>query len=62
MVIKTQEGQSRRSNWPVCPVTRPLMRVARITAAGNRVYFDDKNPHVKNLKTGEITKLRKEGN
>ena len=62
MVIKTLEGQSRKSNWQVCPVTRPLMSVARITAAGNRVYFDEKSPHIKNLRTGEITKLRKEGN
>ena len=43
MVIRTSEGQSRKSKWQICPVTRPLMSVARITEAGNRVYLDEKN-------------------
>ena len=61
ITVKTQEWQSRRSRWQICPVTRPLMSVARCTAAGNQVYFSDANAHIKNVRTGEITKLRKEG-
>ena len=38
------------------------MSVARCTAAGNQVHLAEVNPHIKNLRTGEITKLRKGGN
>ena len=34
---RTEEGQSRRIVWEVCPVKRPLLSVAKITKAGNQV-------------------------
>ena len=62
VVVKTAEGQKRRTTWQVCPVTRPLMSVAKMAKAGNSVHLAENNPHIKNTKTGEVTKLRKEGN
>lgn len=62
MTVTTAEGQKRKSRWQVCPVTRPLMSAAKTAAAGNFVHLDENNPHIKNKRTGEITKLRKEGN
>ena len=32
---RTDDGQSRRIVWDVCPVKRPLLSVAKITQAGN---------------------------
>ncbi len=37
------------------------MSVAKITQAGNDVYLSAKDPHIKNVRTGQKTKLRKEG-
>ena len=62
MTVMTAEGQARRSCWQVCTVTRPLMSAAKTAAAGNIVHLDGENPHIKNKRTGETTKLRKEGN
>ena len=60
--LKTAEGQSRVSCWQVCPVRRPLLSVAQMNKVGNAVVLDDENPHIKHKRTGEITKLRKQGN
>ena len=57
----TAEGQQRKCSWQVCPVTRPLMSVSRMVAAGNEVVLSNSAPYVKNLRTGETTQLRKEG-
>ena len=40
---RTDEGQSRRIVWEVCPVKRPLLSVAKITKAGNQVYLGEDN-------------------
>ena len=61
-VVKTAEGQARRTKWQVCPVKRPLMSVAKLTEAGNSVHLLRKSPHILNEKTGEKTALRIEGN
>ena len=39
-----------------------MMSVSKMTKAGNDVRFTDSQPHIHNVKTGERTKLRKEGN
>ena len=49
---RTDEGQSRRIVWKVCPVKRPLLTVAKITKAGNQVYLGEDKASVKNNKTG----------
>ena len=59
---RTEEGQSRRIVWEVCPVKRPLLSVAKITKAGNQVYLGEDKAFVKNNKTGQITNLRRERN
>ena len=59
---RTEEGQSRRIVWEVCPVNRPLLSVAKITKAGNQVYLGENKAFVKNNKTGQITNLRRERN
>ena len=59
---RTDEGQSRRVVWEVCPVKRPLLSVAKITTAGNQVYSGEDKVFVKNNKTGQITNLRRERN
>ena len=59
---RTDEGQSRRIVWEVCPVKRPLLSVAKITKAGNQVHLDEDKASVKKNKTGQITSLRRERN
>ena len=46
----------------VAEVRRPLMSVSKMTAAGNEVRLSDKNPYIGNLRNGQKTALRKEGN
>ena len=60
--VRTTEGQARATTWQVANVRRPLMSVSKMTKAGNDVRFNDKTPHIHNLKTGEKTVMRKEGN
>jgi len=62
VIVKTAEGQARTTTWQVANVRRPLMSVSKMTKAGNDVRFNDSQPHIHNVKTGERTKLRKEGN
>ena len=59
---RTDEGQSRRIVWEVCPVKRLLLSVAKITKAGNQVYLGEDKAFVKNNKTGQITNLCRERN
>ena len=62
MTGRTDEGQSRRIVREVCSVKRPLLNVAKITKAGNQVYWGEDKAFVKNNKTGQITNLRRERN
>ena len=59
---RTDEGQSRRIVWEVCPVMRALLSVAKITKAGNQVYLGEDKASFKNNQTGQITNLRRERN
>ena len=59
---RTEEGQSRRIVWEVCPVNRPLLSVAKNTKAGHQVYLGEDKAFVKNNKAGQITNLRREHN
>ena len=58
LVMKTAEGQTRRTKWQICPVRRPLISVAKVNEASNLVLLSTKNPHVRNLASGQITKFR----
>ena len=59
---RTDEGQSRRIVWEVCPVKRPLLSVAKITKAGNHVNLGEDKAFIKNDKTGHVTNLRRQRN
>ena len=59
---KTAEGQARKVTWEVCPVKRPLLSVAKITKAGNMVHMTEQEAYIKHLRSGQITKLRRERN
>ena len=59
---RTDEGQSRRIVWEVCPVKRPLLSVAKITKAGSQVFLGEDKAFVENNNTGQITNLRRERN
>ena len=61
-VVQTEEGHERGTNWQIADVRRPLMSVGKMTQAGNEVRLSHADPHILNKKTGEITKLRREGN
>ena len=56
------EGQTRKTTWQVAKVRRPLMSVTKMTESGNEVKLSRDDPHILNLKTGQRTALRKEGN
>lgn len=60
-VVKTAEGQTRKTKWQVCPVKRALVSVDKLNEAGNTVHFTKNDPHIINIKTGEKTVLRREG-
>ena len=45
----------------VGPVSRTLMSVDRLRETGHDVIFTKNRPHSVNMKTGEITSLRKDG-
>ena len=49
------------STWQVADVKRPLMSVAKMVAAGNRVHLDSKDPRIVRPK-GDVIPLRKAGN
>ena len=61
VTAKTAEGQTRTVVWEVCGVQRPLLSVAKMCAAGNIVLLSS-NPHIKNLRTGQATQLRRARN
>ena len=62
VIGRTDEGQSRRTVWEVCPVKLSLLSVAKISKAGNQVYSSEDKAFVKNNKTEQITNLRRERN
>ena len=56
-----RDGHVARTTWQVADVKRPLMSVAKMVAAGNRVHLDSKDPRIVRPK-GDVIPLRKAGN
>ena len=56
VIGRTDEGQSRRIFWEVCPVKRALLSIAKSSKPGNQVCFGEDKAFVKNNKTGQIGK------
>ena len=60
--VVTKEGHTRAMNMQITDVNKALMSVARICDAGNTVIFKKDGGIIKNNKTGEETKFRRENN
>ena len=56
-----RDGHVAGTTWQVADVKRPLMSVAKMVAAGNRVHLDSKDPRIVRPK-GDVIPLRKAGN
>ena len=54
----TDEGEEKKMKVQIAEVTRMLISASKVAKAGNYVSLDVTNPHIKNIKTGRITKLR----
>ena len=60
--VTTSEGQLRTMNMQVTDVNRALMSVAKICDAGHTVTFTTDGGVIKNNRSGEETKFRRENN
>ena len=60
--VTTREGQLRTMNMQVTDVNRALMSVAKICDAGHTVTFTTDGGVIKNTRSGEETKFRRENN
>ena len=56
----TAEGHRKKMTWAVANVRKPLISVGKLEEAGHEVIIS-KQPRLIHLKTGKVTKLRKEG-
>ena len=56
--VRMRDGHVARITWQVADVKRPLMSVAKMVAAGNRVHLDSKDPRIVRPK-GDVIPLRK---
>ena len=56
----TMEGHKRQMTWTVASVRKPLISVSKLEDAGNDVTFG-KDPRIVNAKTGQVTKMRRQG-
>lgn len=54
----TDEGEEKKMKVQIAEVTRMLISASKVAKAGNYVSLDVTNPHIKNIKTGRVTKLR----
>ena len=59
--VRMRGGHVAGTTWQVADVKRPLMSVAKMVAAGNRVHLDSKDPRIVRPK-GDVIPLRKAGN
>ena len=55
------EGHQRSMVVQVADVSRPLLSASRLNDTGNSVELHPDNPRIKNLKTGEESRLRRVG-
>ena len=62
VICQTPEGQTWTVQWEVCSVNRALMSVANSCQAGNIVHLPEKNPYIHNIRTGQVTAIRRERN
>ena len=58
--VRMRDGHVAGITWQVADVKRPLMSVAKMVGAGNRVHLDSKDPRIVRPK-GDVIPLRKAG-
>lgn len=59
VAFKTDENKNKRIKFQEADVGKVLISVDKLVEAGNEVNLTKKNPHIKNIRSGEITKLRR---
>ncbi len=59
--FSTAEGHKCQIPFQVAPVEQPLLSVAHLTEAGNRVTLGDKDGQVVNVATGRTIALERRG-
>jgi hypothetical protein len=57
--IRTAAGNIKTIKFQIADVSKTLISVLKLIAAGNEVILDD-NPRIVNKKTNEVTKIRKQ--
>ena len=57
-VAESEEGTRGQITAQVCDVNKPLLSVAKIVRAGNRVVFDDDGSFIEDKKIGERMWMR----
>ena len=55
----TEDGVDKKVVMQVCDVNQGLLSVSKMTAAGNRVVFDEEGSYIEDKNTGEITWMEK---
>ena len=56
----SEEGTTRTITAQVCEVTKPLLSVKKVMAAGNRVVFDADGSYIEDKQTQEKMWLKEE--
>ena len=59
--VRMTDGHVAGSTWQVADVKRPVMSMAKMVAARNRVQLDSKDPRIVRSK-GDVIPLLKDGN
>ena len=60
--FRDADGNKCGMHFQVADVERPLVSVAKLADAGNRVVFDDKGGYVENVRSGRRVRLQRDGN
>lgn len=55
----TEEGRQKKIMFQEADIGKILVSVDKLAACGNSVHLTRNNPHIRNEKTGEITKLKR---
>ena len=60
--FQTADGHRCILLFQVAPIEKPLISVAQLSRAGNRVVLDDAGGFIENKKSGQKMRVTKEGN
>ena len=57
---ETEDGTQKILTAQVCDVSKALLSVKKVVAAGNRVVFEPKHAYIENLHTGQRMNMKQE--